>query len=134
MFIATCAATIVVAACSRVSFPPPPGVCENRGAQEFLSADGLYKAVQFSRLCGTDEPTLNISVLSAHALLPNEPGNVLVEASGQPHDQYHDRRIEMTWSGRTLRIAHKPEMKIQVSASQVGDVTVVHSTTFEVGS
>jgi hypothetical protein len=120
---------LVVTACSAEGdFPVAEGHCENRKPSEFVSPDGLYKAVQFSRRCGADLPSLNISVMRAGESLADEPGNVLIDVPpGDPSG--YKTHIKMIWSGEhDLTIEHNSSMKVENAASSAGGLNVLHRT------
>jgi hypothetical protein len=106
--------------------PVPDGRCENRSPREFRSLDQRYKAVQFSRRCGSELPSLNISVLPVDATLPDEPGNVFVDVPPDPIGGYRTQ-IRMLWSEEhALTIEHNASMTVEKSATSAGEVQVSH--------
>ena len=109
-------------------FPVAEGRCENRKPSEFVSPDGLYKAIQFSRRCGSDLPSLNISVLPAAVPLADEPGNVLIDVPPKDISGYKTH-VRMIWSEQhKLAIEHNESMKLEKAASSAGDLEVIHRT------
>jgi hypothetical protein len=91
-----------------------------------LSQDRRYKAVQFSRRCGADLPSLNISVLPVSSSLPDEPGNVLIDIPPNPISGYRTQ-IRTMWSeAHTLTIEHNESMTLEKAASSAGEVQVIH--------
>jgi hypothetical protein len=123
----------LVAACSSGDdrpvvndFPAADGRCENRRPEEFLSKDRLYKAVRFSRRCGSELPSLNISVLPASAALPDEAGNVFIDVPPKDASGYATH-VRMIWSeAHTLTIERNESMALEKSASAAGEVQVIH--------
>jgi hypothetical protein len=125
-----CIASIAIAVgCSSGGdFPIADGRCENRKPSEFVSPDRLYKAVQFSRRCGSDLPSLNISVLPISVPLPDEPGNVLIDVPPKDIGGY-TTHIRMIWSEKhQLAIEHNESMKLEKAAISVGDLEILHRT------
>jgi hypothetical protein len=124
---------VLVAACSSGDdrpvvndFPTADGRCENRRPQEFLSQDGLYKAVRFNRRCGSELPSLNISVLPKSAVLPDEPGNIFVDVPPKDASGY-TTHVRMIWSGpHTLTIERNRSMVPEKLATGPGEVQVIH--------
>jgi hypothetical protein len=124
---------VALAACSSSDdryvsedFPLPDGRCENRTPRAFLSLDRRFKAVRFSRRCGSELPSLNISVLPIDAVLPDEPGNVLVDVPPEAMGGYRTH-VRMLWSEEhTLTIEHNESMTLEKSAASAGEVQVIH--------
>ena len=117
-------ATLVTTGCGHPRVPPPSGVCENRDIHELFSSDRVWKAIRFTRWCGGSTPVLQVSVLRSFESLPNAPGNALQE---RPATLSAD--LQLVWEKpRELWITHNYEMTLDYSASQVGDVTIVHTT------
>jgi hypothetical protein len=107
-------------------FPVPDGRCENRAPRDFLSLDRRYKAVQFSRRCGSELPSLNISVLPVDATLPDEPGNVLVDVPPNSIGGYRTH-VSMLWfEEHTLTIERNESMTLEKSVASAGEVQVFH--------
>lgn len=118
------AATLVTTGCGHPRVPQPSGVCENRDIHELFSPDRVWKAIRFTRWCGGSTPVLQVSVLRSSESLPNAPGNALQE---QPATLSAD--LQLVWEKpRELWISRNYEMTLDHSASQVGDVTIVHTT------
>jgi hypothetical protein len=122
IFLAT--ATLVTTGCGHPRTPPRSGVCENRDIHELFSSDRVWKAIRFTRWCGGNTPVLQVSVLRSSESLPNAPGNALQE---RPATLSAD--LQLVWEKpRELWIIHNYGMTLDYSVSQVGDVTVVHTT------
>jgi hypothetical protein len=122
--IALAMATLVSTGCGHPRRPPPAGVCENRDIHELFSLDRAWKAIRFTRWCGGSTPVLQVSVLRSSASLPNAPGNALQE---RPATLSAD--LQLVWEKpRELWITHNYAMTLDYSVSQVGDVTIVHTT------
>jgi hypothetical protein len=116
-------ATLVTTGCGHRRMPPS-GVCENRDIHELLSSDRVWKAIRFTRWCGGSTPVLQVSVLRSSESLPNTPGNALQE---RPATLSAD--LQLVWEKpRELWITHNYEMTLDYSVSQIGDVTIVHTT------
>jgi hypothetical protein len=122
--IALATATLVTTGCGHPRMPAPSGACQNRDIHELFSPDRVWKAVRFTRWCGGSNPVLQVSVLRSSESLPNAPGNVLQE---RPATLSAD--LQLVWEKpRELWITHNYEMTLDYSASQIGDVTIVHTT------
>jgi hypothetical protein len=118
------AATLVTTGCGHPRVPPLSGVCENRDIHELFSSDRVWKAIRFTRWCGGSNPVLQVSVLRSSESLPNAAGNALQE---RPATLSAD--LQLVWEKpRELWITHNYEMTLDYSVSQVGDVTIVHTT------
>jgi hypothetical protein len=104
----------------------PPGTCENDQVSELLSTDKQWKSVLFERQCGDETSEVHVSVLSATAALPNEPGNAFrQDATGD--GTRSSRHLYQAWRGpRELWIGHDGSMKVAYAATGVGPVKVVH--------
>jgi hypothetical protein len=123
------ASVVLVGGCSKGGdFPVAAGRCENRRPSEFVSPDRLYKAIQFSRRCGSDLPSLNVSVLPISVPLPDEPGNVLIDVPPKDIGGY-TTRIKVIWSEEhQLTIEHNDSMKLERAATSAGDLQIVQRT------
>jgi hypothetical protein len=122
--IALATATLVTTGCGHPRMPAPSGACQNRDIHELFSPDRVWKAVRFTRWCGGSNPVLQVSVLRSSEALPNAPGNALQE---RPATLSAD--LQLVWEKpRELWITHNYEMTLDYSASQIGDVTIVHTT------
>jgi hypothetical protein len=122
--IALATATLVTTGCGHPRMPAPSGACQNRDIHELFSPDRVWKAVRFTRWCGGSNPVLQVSVLRSSESLPNAPGNALQE---RPATLSAD--LQLVWEKpRELWITHNYEMTLDYSASQIGDVTIVHTT------
>ena len=117
-------AALITAGCGHPRMPRDVGVCQNRDIHEVYSPDRLWKAIRFSRWCGGDDFAFQVSVLRAAEPLPNEAGNVLRETPATLSAE-----IQLVWEKpRELWVIRNYQMTLDYSASQVGDVTIVHST------
>jgi hypothetical protein len=100
--------------------------CKNDPTAELLSPDGQWKSVSFLRECGAAPLEAHVSVLPVTSALGNEPGNAFREEASRAAAHY-SFRIQQVWKGpRELWVGHAPDIKVAYSASQVGDVTIVH--------
>ena len=117
-------ATLVATGCGHPRMPPPSDVCQNRDIHELFSSDRIWKAIRFTRWCAGSTPVLQVSVLRSSESLPNAPGNALQE---RPATLSAD--LKLVWEKpRELWITHNYEMTLDYAVSQVGDVTIVHTT------
>jgi len=122
--IALATATLATTGCGHSQTLPPPGVCQNRDIHELFSSDRAWKAVRFTRWCGGNTPVLQVSVLRSSESLPNAPGNTLQE---RPASLSAD--LQLVWEKpRELWIIRNYGMTLDYSASQVGDINIVHTT------
>lgn len=122
--IALATATLVTTGCGHPRMPPSSGGCKNRDIHELFSPDRVWKAIRFMRWCEGNTPVLQVSVLRSSESLPNAPGNALQE---RPATLSAD--LQLVWEKpRELWITHNYEMTLDYSVSQVGDVTIVHTT------
>ncbi|MFL6603256.1 MAG: hypothetical protein ACJ8R9_18280 [Steroidobacteraceae bacterium] len=104
--------------------PLGTGSCQNRDIHELLSADRVWKAIRFTRSCGGSDMALQVSVLRASESLPSAPGNALREKPATLSAE-----LQLVWEKpRELWVMHNYEMTLEYSASQVGDITIVHTT------
>lgn len=102
------------------------GQCTNEQTAQLLSADGQWKSVSFLRDCGGAHAEMQVSVLPAASPLGDEAGNTFRQDARQ-EAAHSSARMQQVWKGpRELWIGHDPNMKVAYSASQVGEVTVVH--------
>lgn len=125
---------MVVTGCWQSSYPPPVGTCENRDVSELRSVDGLFRAVRFTRRCGYESPTLNVSVLAKDTILPNQKGNAFAERPREGGGRGYETRLDLMWdtSGR-LTIVHSPNMAVDVGATEVDGVPIEQTTLFDGG-
>ncbi len=120
---------LTASSCTNVEMPPPEGQCENRHVSDFRSQDGRFKAVSFTRHCGTQLSTTNVSVLNPGEPLPNEPDNALAEQTTKPRPAGYAQSLQLEWtSDNRLRIIRSENIVAGALADSIGEVAIEHST------
>jgi hypothetical protein len=112
--------------CGQNVYPPPIGTVktEPRATSSRRIANGRLLALLAG--VGGIEPSLQVSVMPASEPLPNAPGNVLREKA----ESVTSETLQLVWEKpRELWVMHNPEMRLEYSVSQVGDITIAHTTT-----
>jgi len=95
--------------------------CENEVARSIFSPSGEYKAVVFSRSCGTTVGfNTQVSVLRSSDTLPNDGGNILILGGDIP--------LKVTWLGNSgLSIQNDSSAKIFKQNDSVLGISVAYS-------
>jgi len=95
--------------------------CENVLLRQAMSLDGKLKAVVFSRGCGaTTSESVQISILQASAVLPNEAGNIFVA---------EEANIYVKWlSTSQLQITVPAKAQIFHKQQKHGAIQIVYKT------
>jgi hypothetical protein len=81
------------------------------------------------RDCPGSTLTFQVSVLPAAAPAPIEAGNAFRQDASAEGTGRHSHQMQQLWKGdRELWISHDQQMKVAYSVSEVGAVTIVHTT------
>ena len=108
---------------------PLSGQCKNEHLQEAFSQDRQWKAVVFMRDCPGGASAFQVSVLAAGAPTPTEAGNAFRQDATAEGTGHHSHQMQQVWKrDRELWISHDQQMKVAYSVSEVGTVTIVHTT------
>lgn len=98
-------------------------LCRNEAPAEYLSPDGKWKYVTFSRNCGaTTEGNFQISILRASAPLPNKPGNAF---QGDYNGGAASYVAHVEWANATtLEIAYSSKAQVFLKEPRVGPIQI----------
>jgi hypothetical protein len=119
--------TMALAACYKSI--PQSGQCKNEHVQEMFSQDRQWKSVVFIRDCPGSGSAFQVSVLPAAAPAPTEAGNAFRQDTSAEQTGGHSHQLQQVWKGdRELWISHDQQMKVVYSVSEVGVITIVHTT------
>jgi hypothetical protein len=93
--------------------------CENHLEKQVTSADGLWKAVVFSRNCDATTPrNTHVSVLANSASLPDDGGNVYVSA---------EQNVTPYWvAPHELHLVRNPDAKVYKKKTACGAGPVIY--------
>ena len=94
------------------------GLCANRVIFQVVSPNRSIKAVVFERDCGaTTGPNIQVSVIPADSLLPDDKGNVFIED--------HNRPLS---TSQPIKISWKSDADLQITFNQNDNVFAENTT------